>query len=73
VSDQFTGLNGIVAAGTLRDSLILLSLLLGQQTNLQPKEIMTDTGAYSDVMFALFWVLGFQFSPWLSDVGGARF
>jgi TnpA family transposase len=34
---------------------------------------MTDTGAYSDVMFALFWVLGFQFSPRISDVGGARF
>jgi TnpA family transposase len=51
----------------------LLSLLLGQQTNLQPKEIMTDMGAYSDVMFALFWVLGFQFSPRISDVGGARF
>jgi len=73
VSDQFTGLNGIVATGTLRDSLILLSLLLGQQTNLTPKEIMTDTGAYSDVMFALFWLLGFQFSPRISDVGGTRF
>lgn len=73
VSDQFTGLNGIVATGTLRDSLVLLSLLLGQQTSLQPKQIMTDTGASSDVMFALFWVLGFQFSPRLSDVGGTRF
>jgi len=73
VSNQFTGLNGIVAAGTLRDSLILLSLVLGQQTNLQPKEIMTDTGAYSDIMFALFWLLGYQFSPRISDVGGTRF
>jgi TnpA family transposase len=73
VSNQFTGLNGIVAAGTLRDSLVLLSLVLGQQTNLQPKEIMTDTGAYSDIMFALFWLLGYQFSPRISDVGGTRF
>lgn len=73
VSNQFTGLNGIVAAGTLRDSLILLSLVLGQQTNLQPKEIITDTGAYSDIMFALFWLLGYQFSPRISDVGGTRF
>ena len=48
VSDQFTGLNGIVATGTLRDSLII-------------------------VMFALFWTLGFQFSPRISDVGGTRF
>jgi TnpA family transposase len=73
VSNQFTGLNGIVAAGTLRDSLVLLSVVLGQQTNLAPKEIMTDTGAYSDIMFALFWLLGYQFSPRISDVGGARF
>jgi TnpA family transposase len=73
VSDQFTGLNGIVATGTLRDSLVLLSVVLGQQTPLHPKEIMTDTGAYSDVMFALFWLLGYQFSPRISDVGGARF
>src|SRR6266511_1750057 len=43
------------------------------QTNLQPKEIMTDTGAYSDIMFALFWLLGYQFSPRISDVGGTRF
>jgi TnpA family transposase len=73
VSDQFTGLNGIVATGTQRDSLLLLSVVLGQQTPLHPKEIMTDTGAYSDVMFALFWLLGYQFSPRISDVGGARF
>ncbi len=72
-SDQFTGLNGIVVTGTLRDSLVLLSLLLGQQTPLQPSEIMTDTGAYADSIFGLLWLLGYQFSPRISDVGGARF
>ena len=34
---------------------------------------MTDTAAYSDVVFALFWVLGYRFSPRLADIGGARF
>jgi TnpA family transposase len=72
-SDQFTGLNGIVVTGTLRDSLVLLSLLLGQQTPLHPQEVMTDTGAYADVMFGLLWLLGYQFSPRISDIGGARF
>jgi TnpA family transposase len=72
-SDQSTGLNGIVVTGTLRDSLVLLSLLLGQQTPLQPTEIMTDTGAYADSIFGLLWLLGYQFSPRISDVGGARF
>lgn len=73
MSNQYTGLNGIVVTGTLRDSLVLVSLLLGQQTTLQPTEIMTDTGAYSDVIFGLLWLLGYQFSPRISDIGGARF
>ena len=47
-SDQFTGLNGVVVAGTLRDSLVLISVVLEQETELKPVEIMTDTGAYSD-------------------------
>jgi TnpA family transposase len=72
-SDQFTGLGGIVVPGTLRDSLVLLSVLLEQETVLQPTEIMTDTGAYTDIMFGIFHLLGFQFSPRLADVSGARF
>ena len=72
-SDQFTGLGGIVVPGTLRDSLVLLSVLLEQETLLQPTEVMTDTGAYTDVMFGIFHLLGFQFSPRLADIGGARF
>jgi TnpA family transposase len=73
VSDQFTGLNGIAVPGTLRDSLVLLSVVLEQQTELQPTEIMTDTGAYTDTMFGIFHLLGYQFSPRLADIGGSRF
>jgi TnpA family transposase len=73
VADQYSGLHGIVVTGTLRDSLVLLSLLLGQQKPLQPREIMTDTGAYADVVFGLLWLLGYQFSPRISDIGATRF
>lgn len=73
VSDQFTGLHAITVPGTLRDSLVLLSVILEQQTELQPTQIMTDTGAYSDVVFGLFRLLGYRFSPRLADIGGARF
>lgn len=73
VSDQFTGLNGITVPGTLRDSLVLLSVVLEQQTELQPAEIMTVTGAYTDTMFGIFHLLGYQFSPRLADIGGSRF
>lgn len=73
VSDQFTGLHAITVPGTLRDSLVLLSIVLEQETELNPTHIMTDTGAYSDVMFGLFRLLGYRFSPRLADIGGARF
>ncbi len=72
-SDQFTGFHGIVIPGTLRDSLFILEGLLEQQTTLRPTEIMADTAGVSDVVFGLFWLLGFQFSPRLADIGKARF
>lgn len=72
ISDQFSGLGAMVIPGTLRDSLMVLALLLDQETELEPLEIMTDTAAYSDAIFGLFWLLGFQFSPRLADIGGAR-
>lgn len=72
LSDQFTGLGAIVVPGTLRDSLVILALLLEQETELEPQEIMTDTAAYSDAVFGLFWLLGYQFSPRLADIGGAK-
>ncbi|PYD85186.1 Tn3 family transposase [Pseudomonas syringae pv. pisi] len=73
ISNQFSGLNDITVPGTLRDSLVLLAVVLEQQTDLQPTQIMTDTGAYSDVVFGLFRLLGYRFSPRLADVGGTRF
>lgn len=73
ISDQRTGLNAMTVPGTLRDSLVLLAVVLEQQTELQPTQIMTDTGAYSDVVFGLFRLLGYRFSPRLADIGGSRF
>lgn len=73
MSDQFSGLNAIAVPGTLRDSLVLLAVVLEQQTELQPAQIMTDTGAYSDIVFGLFRLLGYRFCPRLADVGGTRF
>ena len=59
MSNQFSGLNALVVPGTLRDSLVLLALLLEQETELEP-------------VFGLFWLLGYQFSPRLADLGDAR-
>ena len=73
ISDQFSGFHGIVVPGTLRDSIFILEGLLEQQTGLNPTEIMTDTAGASDIIFGLFWLLGYQFSPRLADAGAAIF
>ncbi len=72
-SDQFTGFHAIVIPGTLRDSLFILDGLLDNPTSLEPTEVMADTAGYSDVVFGLFRLLGYQFSPRLADAGDARF
>jgi hypothetical protein len=73
VSDQYSGFHGIVIPGTIRDSIFVLEGLLEQQTSLNPTEIMTDTSGASDMVFGLFWLLGYQFSPRLADAGEAVF
>jgi TnpA family transposase len=72
-TDQYAGFHNIVIPGTLRDSIYILAGLLEQQTSLRPQEIMADTAGASDVVFGLFWLLGYQFSPRLADIGGTRF
>jgi len=72
-SDQFTGFHAIVVPGTIRDSLFILEGLLEQQTGLRPHEVMSDMAGYSDLVFGLFWLLGYQFSPRLADFGESRF
>ena len=72
-SDQFSGFHGIVIPGTLHDSPYVLDGLLEHQTELQPRQLMTDSAGYSDIVFGLFWLLGFQFSPRLAELGETRF
>ena len=73
ISDQYSGFHGIVVPGTLRDSIFVLEGLLEQQTGLNPIEIMTDSAGASDMVFGLFWLLGYQFSPRLADAGESVF
>jgi TnpA family transposase len=72
-SDQFSGFHAIVIPAALRDSLYILDGLLEQETSLRPVEVMTDSASYSDQVFGLFRLLGYQFSPRLADIGDARF
>ena len=71
--DQQMDIHGIAITGTLRDAPYLLDGLLEQETHHHPTELITDTGGYSDIVFGLFRLLGYQFSPRLADIGDARF
>nr|WP_242427391.1 transposase [Enterococcus faecalis] len=72
ISDQYIGFHGMVVSGTLRDSLYLLEGFLNQPSELTPNQIMTDTAGYSDMIFGLFALLGFQFSPRIANDKGTK-
>jgi TnpA family transposase len=71
--DQYMDIHSIVVSGTLRDAPYVLDGLLEQETHHRPKEVITDTGGYSDIVFGFFLLLGYQFSPRLADLGDTRF
>ena len=75
MSDQFAGLHAIVVPGTLRDSLITLDGLLELDPPGAggPTMIITDQASYSDQVFGLYWLLGYQFSPRPAGLPDQRF
>ena len=75
MSDQFAGLHAIVVPGTLRDSLVTLDGLLELQPPGAggPTMIVTDQASYSDQVFGLYWLLGYQFSPRPAGLPDQRF
>ncbi|MEO1768864.1 hypothetical protein JZO67_000803 [Enterococcus sp. 665A] len=60
----------MVVSRTLRDSLYLLEGFLNHPSKLTPNQIMTDTAGYSNMIFGLFGLLGFQFSPRIANDKG---
>ena len=73
ISNQYTQFHHIVIPGTMRDSIFILEGLLENRTELRPTTIATDTAGSSELIFALFWLLGYQFTPRLADLDETRF
>ncbi|MDQ6899618.1 MAG: Tn3 family transposase, partial [Candidatus Dormibacteraeota bacterium] len=73
VNDQYSGLGAVVVPGTVRDSLYILDTLLNVDVGSRPEMVVTDTASYSDMVFGLFRLLGYQFSPRLADLSDTRF
>jgi TnpA family transposase len=67
-SDQHSSYGDKVIPSTMRDAPYLLDAILDNETELSILEHTTDTAGYTDVMFALFDLLGLQFSPRLKDL-----
>lgn len=71
-SDQFSQYGTKVIASTVRDATYVLDEILDNETELPILEHTTDTAGYTDLVFALFDLLGLQFSPRIADLGDQR-
>lgn len=72
VSDHGVGIAGQVVSGTPRDSLRLIDLIYAQDGGTRPEVLVTDTGSYSDLVFGLVSLLGFDYRPQLADLPDAK-
>ena len=73
VNDQVAGIGAVVVPGTMRDSLHILDALLNLDAGPKPDMVATDTASYSDIVFGLFRMLGYRFSPRIADLSDQRF
>lgn len=73
VNDQVAGIGQMVVPGTPRDSLHILDTLLNLDAGVKPEMVATDNASYSDMVFGLFKMLGYNFSPRFKDLADQRF
>ena len=71
-SDQFSQYGCKPTISTLRDSTYVLDEILDNETELPIMEHTTDTAGYTELVFAMFDLLGLQFSPRIKDLGSQR-
>lgn len=68
VTDHALSIASMVVSGTPRDSLHVIDLIYRQEAGPKPEIIITDTGSYSDIVFGLLQLLGFEYRPQLADL-----
>jgi TnpA family transposase len=72
VSDQAVGLAAKVVSGAPRDSLHALDVAFSLDHGQRPDILVSDTGAYSDLMFGLCQPLLIDYRPQLADMPDQR-
>jgi len=71
-SDQFSQFGTKVISATVRDATYVLDEILDNETELSIVEHTTDTAGYTEIVFALFDLLGIRFSPRIRDLADQR-
>jgi TnpA family transposase len=68
VSDQYAVFSTRVISCSPREALYILDGLLENNTILKPKKHTTDTHGYTEIIFALCYLLGYEFMPRIRDL-----
>jgi TnpA family transposase len=68
ISDRAIGLTGKVISGTPKDTLHVIDLVYNPDGGPTPDVVITDQGSYSDVVFGILTLLGFDYRPVLADL-----
>lgn len=71
-SDQFSQYGSKPIPATVRDATYVLDEILNNETELSILEHTTDTAGYTEVIFALFDLLGMRFSPRIRDIADQK-
>ena len=71
-SDQYSQYGSKVISSTSRDATYVLDEIVDNETELDLLEHTTDTAGYTDLVFALFDLLGLRFARRIRDSGAAR-
>jgi TnpA family transposase len=71
-SDQLSQYGSKPVIITARDATYVLDAILGNETELAILEHTTDTAGATEIIFALFDLLGLRFTPRLRDIGSRR-
>ncbi|MEL7523841.1 MAG: Tn3 family transposase, partial [Cyanobacteria bacterium J06553_1] len=71
-SDQFSQYGSKPIPTTVRDSTYVLDEIINNETELSIVEHTTDTAGYTELIFALFDLLGLRFSPKIRDLSDQK-
>ena len=71
-SDQFSQFGQKATSPTMREATLVLDMILDNETELNIERHTTDTAGYTEIVFALFDLLGISFEPRIKNLGDQR-